>query len=266
MTKTERLLLWLGGLVTLAKPVVKLVNFVIGLGGIPSDLATWRALLSKVVGGYSVLDWSLLGVGTICLLLVLMPPLQRLLPWRPRPVHVFDTEITERAALGDHVEAETRHPAYETSLTRGMRLAREARELGLELRPPAPSKEDAFKARVALEESQTPAMPDMSFEDVVARVTERLGADPNRIHEAIVDAAYHKRVDVWGRMVAGKPAKRVWTEAWENGTFSLSEGTVVYRSPDNPHAQYRWTGLMFNRAQVNRWMPPDLGPNGWMAA
>lgn len=134
-----------------------------------------------------------------------------------------------------------------------------------DLRKEWPQEEgNAFKQRVAQEESRSSALPNMPIAEVVARVKGLKGYDDQAVHEAIVDGAYHEKVHVWGRLVRGKPAKLVWRDAWENGTFDLAKGTVVYRPPDNPNAQYEWSGLMFNRLEVYRWMPLT-GPTAWMA-
>jgi hypothetical protein len=106
MNKTERVLLWAGAVSGWAKPLLKAANTVIGFGGFPDDLATWGRLLGTLVGGYTMLDWALLLIGSGCLLLVLFPALQRALPWRPRPFHVFDAPLHEGVRAGDAVAAE----------------------------------------------------------------------------------------------------------------------------------------------------------------
>lgn len=241
-----------GAFLTLALPYLLRLNNLIGVAGLPADLRAWGVLLGRVVAGYTVLDWALFPLGVCCFLYA---------------IGLWPSALTRHGHRTELIEQEDRADAgNELPFARGMRLAREARELGLELRQPAPDPANAFRARVAKEEAINAAVPaDMPLPDVVSRVAERLGNDPVRIHEAIIDAAFRQHIDVWGRLVAGKPVKRVWTDAWEGGDFSLEEGTVVYRPPDNPNAEYRWTGLMFNRRQVDWWMPPDLGPNGWMA-
>lgn len=125
-------------------------------------------------------------------------------------------------------------------------------------------------------EARKSPLPDMPLEEVLGRLFERFGAVSDedegalelierRILEAIVDAAYHQRLDVWGRLAPGKPAKIVWRDAWERGQLLIHDNRVEYRPPDNPSSMIRWSGLMFNRMQVDRLWPRDLGPNGWMA-
>jgi hypothetical protein len=134
--------------------------------------------------------------------------------------------------------------------------------------PPTPQPESPWNdPKFSLQGPPRKLLPDMPLSAVLTRLHDLFGevSDEDegaldgldlKIHEAIVDAAYNKRIDVWGRMQPGKPAKLVWSEAWERGQLSVPNNEVTYRSPDNPHGIFRWTGLMFNQEQVDRCWPP----------
>ncbi len=105
MSRREKLLLWGGLIISWAKPIFNLVNTVLNVGGFPSDIAGWKSLLGTVVGGYKLIDWLLLAVGSACLLLALFPDLQHLVlgrkpipPVPPAPDRERPLTATEQAA------------------------------------------------------------------------------------------------------------------------------------------------------------------------
>lgn len=116
---------------------------------------------------------------------------------------------------------------------------------------------------------QNRAMPDMTLDKVVERVTKRIGAPPDETEQGIahfiIDGVVNRPLSTWGRRAVGKPVMPIWKEAWERGDFSHVKGTLRYRHPDNPTSVLIWSDIQFNYAEVKRWVRPDLGPNGWMA-
>lgn len=115
--------------------------------------------------------------------------------------------------------------------------------------------------------------PDMELCEVVGRVSDSLDGPPElisdfekRVERKIKDGVHHWRLHTWGRKNdpnAGLDV--VWGDAWLKGHLNHAKGWLRFKHPDNPRYVHEWTDLHFNRAEVDKWLPPNLGPHGWMA-
>lgn len=222
MNRLERVLLWGGAIVGWGKTLLKLANTLIGLGGVPGDLAGWAAFFGKVVGGYKMLDWTLLVVGTACLAFALSSNLRRLfgiekpLPQLPLPV----PEETGEKAAG--------------FVAPGLRLQGRA--------------------------ERNPE-PDMLLAELVARVRQHIEPPPlwnyslkesdRRIDLTIADKVVVKNLHVWGR--SGNTAlSPLHPQTLRTGTFNHQKGTWTAVSD--------WgvrdiTDLHFSRAEIDKIWP-----------
>jgi hypothetical protein len=98
------------------------------------------------------------------------------------------------------------------------------------------------------------AFPDMPLTEVVERLREQ-PSPPQDMDQAIRDAVVLRHLSTWGRR-PGKSISKVWMDAWENGKFSHEKSKVRYRHPDNPRGEHVWSNIQFNRAEVDKWLPP----------
>jgi hypothetical protein len=118
--------------------------------------------------------------------------------------------------------------------------------------------------------------PDFPLAEVVKRLSKSLDEEAYNFEGAmdaydeavdtkIADAVVHRPLRTWGRLERRRPLVEIPDLAWGIGDFSNRAGSLRFRHPDQPGTPRIYTDITFNKAEVDRWLPPDLGPHGWMA-